>query len=150
MTFLGLFPYRRSIAFSVLICLGFLVTSCSDNKVSQCNKLIKVANGAVSSVQSVTQNAKANNVEAMSKIADAADKAKSDMQGLQIADEKLKDFQTRFIVMYTDTSKATRDLVKAAGDKNATSAQQAFDSLKSATDREAPLVSEVNKYCTTN
>ena len=150
MTFLGLFPYRRSIAFSALICLGFLVTSCTDNKVSQCNKLIKVANGAVSSVQSVTQNAKANNVEAMSKIAEAADKAKADMQGLQLGDEKLKAFQTRFITMYTDTSQATRNLVKAAGDKNAASAQQAFDSLKTATDREAPLVSEVNKYCTTN
>ena len=150
MTFSGLPPCRRSIAFSALICLGFLVTSCTDNKVSQCNKLIKVANGAVSSVQSVTQNATPDNVEAMTKIADAADKAKSDMQGLQLGDEKLKDFQSRFITMYTDTSQATRDLVKAAGAKDAASAQKAFDSLKTATDREAPLVSEVNKYCTTN
>jgi hypothetical protein len=154
MMFAGLPPYRRSIAFSALICLGLLVTSCTDNKVSQCNKLIKVANGAVSSVESVTQNASPNNspdnVEAMTKIAEAADKAKADMQGLQLSDEKLKDFQTRFVSMYTDTSKATRDLVKAAGSKDAASAQKAFDSLKSATDREAPLVSEVNKYCTTN
>jgi hypothetical protein len=150
MTFLGLLPYRRSIAISALVGLGFLVTSCTDNKVSQCNKLIKVANEAVSSVQAVTQNASPDNVEAMTKIAEAADKAKADMQGLQVTDEKLKAFQTRFINMYTETSKATRDLVAAAGAKNAAAAQASFDALKTATDKEAPLVSEVNTYCTTN
>ncbi|MBD3880529.1 hypothetical protein IFO70_02035 [Phormidium tenue FACHB-886] len=150
MTFLGLFSHRRSLALPTLVCLGFLVTSCTDNKVSQCNRLIKVANEAVSSVQTVTQNASPDNVEAMTKIADAADKAKADMQGLQIGDERLKAFQTRFVSMYTDTSKATRDLVAAAGAKDATAAQTAFDALKTATDQEAPLVSEVNTYCTTN
>jgi len=148
MTFLDQ-PLKRAIAVSTLVALSFLV-SCSDNKVSQCNKLIKVANEAVSAVQSVTQTATPDNVAAMSKIAEAADKAKADMQGLQISDEKLKGFQTRFVSMYTDTSKATRDLVAAAGAKDAVAAQKAFDALKTATDQEGPLVNQVNTYCTAN
>ena len=150
MTFLEQSVCKRSIAAITLASLSFLGVSCTDTKVSQCNKLIKVANEAVSSVQSVTQNASPDNVEAMSKIAGAADKAKTDMEGLQLSDEKLKGFQTRFVSMYTDTSKATRDLVTAAGAKDAAAAQKAFDALKTATDKEAPLVSEVNTYCTTN
>jgi hypothetical protein len=141
---------KRAIAVSTLATLSFLAVSCSDNKVSQCNKLIKVANEAVSAVQTVTQNANPDNVEAMSKIAETADTAKSNMQALQLGDGKLKDFQSRFVSMYTDTSKATRDLVAAAGVKDATAAQKAFDSLKTATDKESPLVNEVNTYCTTN
>jgi hypothetical protein len=150
MTFLDQSVCKRSIAAATLVSFSFLAVSCTDNKVSQCNKLIKVANEAVSSVQTVTQNASPDNVEAMSKIAEAADKAKADMQGLQLSDEQLKGFQTRFVSMYTDTSKATRDLVAAAGAKDAASAQKAFDALKTATDKEGPLVSEVNTYCTTN
>ena len=148
MTFL-VQPLKRAIAVSTLAALSFLV-SCSDNKVSQCNKLIKVANEAVSAVQTVTQTATPDNVAAMAKIAEAADKAKSDMQGLSIGDEKLKGFQTRFTSMYTDTSKATRELVAAANSKDAVAAQKAFDALKTATDQENPLVTQVNTYCTAN
>lgn len=142
--------HRGVLNVSTLVALGFLAVSCTDSKVSQCNKLIEVANQAVTEVQSVTQNASPDNVEAMSKIADAADKAKADMQSIKLGDEKLQQFQGRFITMYTDTSKATRDLVTAASAKDADSAQKAFDSLKTATDLEAPLVNEVNTYCTTN
>jgi hypothetical protein len=141
---------KRAIAVSTLATLGFLVVSCSDNKVSQCNKLIKVANEAVSAVETVTQKPDPGNIEAMTKIAETADTAKTNMQALQLGDGKLKDFQGRFVNMYTDTSKATRDLVAAAQVKDAAAAQKAFDSLKTATDKEAPLVNEVNTYCTTN
>jgi hypothetical protein len=101
-------------------------------------------------VQAVTQSATPNpdNVGAMSKIADAADKAKTEMDGLKLNDDKLKNFQTRFTTMYTNTSQATRDLVAAANAKNAEAAQKSFDALKNATDLEAPLVNEVNTYCT--
>jgi protein-disulfide isomerase-like protein with CxxC motif len=69
------------------------------------------------------------------------------MEGLQLTDEQLKDYQTRFITMYTDTNKATRDLVTAAEAKDAQAAQQAFNALQTATSQEGPLVNEVNSYC---
>lgn len=150
MAFFGKPTCKGTLKASSIIALVFLVASCTDNKVSQCNKLIEVANRAVTEVQAVTQTANPNpdNVGAMSKIADAADKAKTDMGDLKVSDDKLKGFQTRFITMYTDTSKATRDLVTAANAKDAESAQKSFNALKTATDQEAPLVNEVNTYCT--
>ena len=138
---------------AVAVAVSVLAVSCSESKTSQCNKLIEVANQAVTQVQSVTQNtdpsnANPNNVQAMSKIADAADQARSQMQALQISDSNLKAFQDRFVAMYTETSQATRELVAAANANNPENAQKSFNALKAATDKEGPLVEEVNRFCT--
>lgn len=138
---------KRVYHLSILVLLGLLVTSCSESKVSQCNKLIGIANRAVSDVKVVSENPKPDSIESMKKIADVANTAKAEMEGLQINDSQLKDYQTRFITMYTDTNKATRDLVSAAEIKDAQAAQQAFEALQSATAQEGPLVNQVNEYC---
>jgi hypothetical protein len=138
---------KRICRVSTLVMVGFLVTSCSENKVSQCSKLIEIANRAVSGVKAVSEQPKPDSIESMNRIADIANSAKAEMEGLQLTDNELKGFQTRFIGMYTDTNQATRDLVAAAEAKDAEAAQQAFDSLQTATSQEGPLVTEVNTYC---
>lgn len=148
-------PVYRFITIVSATAMSLWLASCSESKVSQCNKLIDVANQAVNEVQTVTKSAGSssntsntpNNIAAMGQIADAADKAKNNMSALQLKDKQLQDFQQRFITMYSDTSKATRSLVDAANAKNAEGAQKAFNSLKEATNRESPLVNEVNTYC---
>lgn len=155
------FHLRRRIGYrSTIAAVTFLLVSCSEGKVSQCNQLIGVANQAVSQVQSVTQettaspaaagNATANaagNVAAMTQIATAADRARTDMEALQFNDDRLTEFKSRFIAMYTEIGNATRELVSSANAKNPEAAQRAFNELKAATEKEAPLVDEVNRYC---
>ncbi len=136
-------PIHQILALSIVL----LISSCSDSKVSQCSKLIEIANQAVSGVRTVSENPQPDNIESMNKIADVANKAKAEMTALQLSDPKLEDYQTRFVTMYTDTNQATRDLVKAAEAKDSAAAQQAFDALKTATAQEGPLVNEVNSYC---
>ncbi|WP_088894064.1 hypothetical protein [Leptolyngbya ohadii] len=157
----SLFRLRRGVwQTSTIAALAFLVVGCSEGKVSQCNQLIGVANQAVTQVQSVTQSANpapgapgtsnannANNIEAMTRIATAADQARTEMEGLQFSDERLTQFQSRFVAMYTEIGNATRALVSSAQASNSQGAQQAFDQLKTATEKEAPLVTEVNQYC---
>lgn len=138
---------KRLYRVSALLVLGLVMTSCSETKVSQCSKLIEIANQAVTGVKSVSENPKPDNIDSMNKIADVANTAKAAMQELQLSDPQLKDHQTRFVAMYTDTNKATRDLVAAAQAKDAQAAQQAFEALKTATAQEGPLVNEVNGYC---
>lgn len=138
---------KRICQVSTLVMVGLLVTSCSESKVSQCSKLIEIANRAVSGVKTVSENPKPDSIESMNKIADVANSAKAEMEGLQLTDNELKGYQTRFISMYTDTNKATRDLVAAAEAKDAQAAQQSFDALQTATSQEGPLVTEVNTYC---
>jgi hypothetical protein len=132
---------------SLIMAVGMLTVSCGESKVSQCNKLIEVANKAVSDVQTITASADSQDVSAMAKIADTADQAKASMEALELSDEKLQDFQQKFVSMYTDTSKATRDLVAAVGADNSEGAQQAYTALQTATNQETPLVNEVNGYC---
>jgi hypothetical protein len=138
---------KRVYQVSTLILLSLIMASCSESKVSQCSKLIDIANRAVSGVRAVSENPKPDSIESMNKIADVANSAKTEMEAISLSDAKLKSFQTRFVAMYTDTNKATRALVTAAQNKNAQEAQQAFNSLQSATSQESPLVNEVNSYC---
>lgn len=130
-----------------LVALGLLMASCSENKVSQCNRLIEIANQAVSGVEAVSETRQPDDVESMNRIADIADTAKSQMESLQLSDPQLKEYQTRFVAMYTDTTQATRDLVASVGQKDTDAARTAFDALQTATAQEGPLVNEVNTYC---
>lgn len=138
---------KRIYRVSAVIVMGLAVASCSDTKVSQCSKLIEIANQAVTGVKSVSENPTPDNIASMNKIADVANTAKASMQELQLSDPQLKDYQTRFVSMYTDTNQATRALVSAAEAKDAQAAQQAFEALKTATAQEGPLVNEINGYC---
>lgn len=139
---------KRAVRFSIFVSISALAIGCSESKVAQCNKLIDVANQAVAEMESVTQSSSPQDVEAMEQIANTADQAKAAMEALSLSDQQLRDYQTRFVTMYGDTSEATRELVAAAGEQNPEAAQQAFDSLQEATNREEPLVTEVNTYCT--
>jgi hypothetical protein len=143
---------RRASQILVLILIALVGASCSESKVSQCSKLIDIANRAVTGVKQVsdsglTNTSQPSSIEQMNDIADVANNAKAEMEALQLNDEQLQSYQTRFITMYTDTNQATRDLVSAAEAKDAQAAQQAFNALQTATAQEAPLVTEVNTYC---
>jgi hypothetical protein len=138
---------KRFNQISGLMVLGLLITSCSENKVAQCNQLIEIANQAVSGVRAVSETPKPDSIESMNKIADIANTARSQMEKLQLGDDQLKGFQGQFVTMYTETNQATRDLVTAAEAKDADAAKKAFSALQTATAKEAPLVNSVNTYC---
>lgn len=138
---------KRSFRILSLAVLGLILTSCSESKVSQCNKLIEIANRAVSGVKAVSENPTPGSLESMKKIADVANTAKAQMEALQLSDDQLKTYQTRFITMYQDTNQATRNLVAASEKQDSPAATKAFDELQTATSQEGPLVNEVNSYC---
>lgn len=139
---------QRFSRISVFVMVALLATSCSESKVSQCSKLIDIANQAVLSVKQVSANPNPeSSIKQMNEIADVANKAKAEMEALQIVDDQLKGYQTRFITMYTDTNQATRDLVATAEAKDVQAARAAFTALQEATAQEEPLVNAVNEYC---
>jgi hypothetical protein len=138
---------QRGIVISVFAILSALIASCGESKVSQCNKLIDVANKAVSDVQAITASANPQDVTAMTRIAETADQARGSMEALELADDQLETFRQQFVTMYTETSQATRDLVTAVNAKNSQNAETAYNALQTATDKETPLVTEVNTYC---
>ena len=138
---------QRGTVISVIAILGVFTASCGESKVSQCNKLIDVANKAVADVQAITTSANPQDVTAMTRIAETADQARGSMEALELADDQLETFRQQFVTMYSETSQATRDLVTAVNANNSQNAETAYNALQTATDKETPLVNEVNTYC---
>jgi hypothetical protein len=138
---------KPTIAVAGVAAVAIGVIGCSGNKVAQCNRMIEVANQTANQVRAVTQNTSPQNVEAMTKIADTTDQAAAEMQSVEVTDEQLQTYKDRFITMYANTSKATRELVTAIDAKNGEAAEQSYTALQTATSQEGALVTEVNNYC---
>ena len=141
------FPARYFVLVPLTATISLLTVSCSESKVSQCNKIIKVANEAVSQAKTVTNGGQASDPKAMLQAADAMEKASKAMEAINVKDAKLKDYQTGFIKMYRDTSKATREFVGAFEKKNRPAAETALTNLQQATTPEKQLVADINTYC---
>jgi selenophosphate synthetase-related protein len=144
------FPKRYFVLLPLTAAISLSTVSCSESKVSQCNKIIKVANEAVKEAKSVTNGGQASDPKAMLKAANAMEKASIEMKAINLRDQKLKDYQAGFISMYSDTSKATRDFVAAFEKKDRRSAEAALTNLQQATTPEKQLVADINSYCSGN
>ncbi len=142
------FPMRYFVLVPLTVTLSLITVSCSESKVAQCNKLIKVTNEVVSQTKSVTNGNQAINLKATLKAADAMEKASQEMQAIKVSDKNLQGYQSRFTNMYRDTSQATRDFVAAFEKKDRAAAETALQKLQKATTPEKQLVDEINKYCT--
>lgn len=141
------FPKRYLVLFSLTTAISLLTASCSESKISQCNRIIKIANDAVSQAKTVTNGGQASDPKAMLQAAEAMDNASKQMTDIPVNDLKLKDYQTGFVKMYRDTSKATRDFVKAFEKKDRPAAERALTALQQATTPEKQLVADINTYC---
>jgi molybdenum-dependent DNA-binding transcriptional regulator ModE len=142
------FPTRYFVLLPLTVALSLLTASCSESKISQCNKIIEVANKAVNETKSITNGTQQINPKATLKAADAMEKASKEMESIRVSDQKLQDYQSRFIKMYREMSKATRDFVAAYEKKNRPAAEGAVAELKKATAPEKQLVDDINIYCT--
>ena len=141
------FPKRYFVLLPLAAVISLLTVSCTESKVSQCNKIIQVANTAVSEAKAVTNGGQASDPKAMLKAADAMEKASQEMKAIEVKDEKLQDYKAGFINMYRDTSNATRDFITAFEKKNRPAAETALTNLQQATVPEKQLVADINTYC---
>ncbi|HEY9727768.1 MAG TPA: hypothetical protein V6D50_15065 [Chroococcales cyanobacterium] len=138
---------RYFVIVPMMAAVSLLTVSCTESKISQCQKIIDVANQAVNETKSLTNNGQTSDTTAMLKAADAMEKASKDMNAIDIKDEKLKNYQTGYVSMYRDTSKATRDFVTAFKKKNRPAAETALTNLQRATASEPQLANGLNGYC---
>lgn len=147
MSFPSQSPYPFMIKASVAAVLGLWLVGCSENRSSQCVKLIGVANQAVNSIEAVTTPSSADSIDALRKIAVVAEDTNKAMKELKLTDGKLLGFRDRFTAMYEATSAATQSLIQSSSVKDTAASQKAYEDLKASTSQESPLVDEVNQYC---
>jgi oligoendopeptidase F len=141
------FPMRYFLIVPLTTAVSFLAIGCTESKVSQCNKIIQIANEAVSEAKSVTNGGQSSDPQAMLEAATAMEKASQDMASINVRDETLQDYQAGFVNMYQDTSQATRDFVTAFEKKDRSAAEAALTNLQQATTPEQQLVEDINTYC---
>ncbi|MBD2436034.1 hypothetical protein [Nostoc sp. FACHB-110] len=142
----GLFKQTAMLSMTAMI--AFLFTGCGESKVAQCNKIIKVANQAVSLSQEFSKNPqREKGSKALTEVASKIDTITNEMKALVIKDEKLQGFQGRFLKLYQDTSKGLRDTAAAIDKKNLKAANASLATLSKSSSDESAIVSEINGYC---
>ncbi len=139
--------HRRAALLSTFTAVSFLVVGCGESKVTQCNKISAVVNRAATETQSIGKSNNPDKIAELSKAANTVDQYAKELEGVQVKDDKLKGLQARFVKMYKDTSKSSRDLVAAAKVKNVPAVKTSLQSLQTATSQETTLVGEFNQYC---
>lgn len=137
--------YRVIVPMTVAI--SFLTVSCGESKVSQCQKIINVANQASTEAKVLTKGGQPIDPDAMVKAADTMDKAAQAMETIKLSDNKLKEYQTGFSKMYRDTSTAMRGLVEPLKNKDRQKVFATLKTLRQAIVPEPQLVSGLNTYC---
>ncbi|MBD2494730.1 hypothetical protein [Nostoc sp. FACHB-280] len=139
---------KRTLILSSTAAIAVTFTGCGESKVAQCNKIIKVANQAVTLSQEFSKNPqREKGSKALTEVAGKIDTYANEMKALEIKDEKLQGFQGRFIKLYQDTSKGLRDTAAAVDKKNLKAANASLASLKKSGSEEGAIVTEINSYC---
>ncbi|MBU7585740.1 MAG: hypothetical protein KAF91_23145 [Nostoc sp. TH1S01] len=139
---------KKTVMLSATAAIAVIFTGCGESKVAQCNKIIKVANQAVTLSQEFSKNPqREKGSKSLTEVAGKIDTFANEMKALEIKDEKLQGFQGRFIKLYQDTSKGLRDTAAAIDKKNLKAANASLASLKKSGSDEGAIVNEINTYC---
>ncbi|MBD1913709.1 MULTISPECIES: hypothetical protein [unclassified Leptolyngbya] len=137
----------RQSQWAIAVFCTLLAVGCSDNRAAQCNRLTEVTNKTVGEVQTIVSAGNQPNAEALERVAGSFDRGRQEMAAISLSDEELESFQQRFVDLYGDVSTSARTLAEALNAQDFTAAQKARSEFQSATEREAPLVQDVNAYC---
>ncbi|AVH71405.1 hypothetical protein NLP_2772 [Nostoc sp. 'Lobaria pulmonaria (5183) cyanobiont'] len=150
--------HKYTVLAPVSLSIALCITSCSDNKVSQCQRLIRVVNAGTSLIDKNKGSQVITSIQ-LSKDLDFVTKSIGE---LKLTDPKLKEFQSDFVKIFQNLSQAIAKAGKALGATKTAEASESgrekiqkaraeIDSaLTTATDigkQSDTLVNQMNKYC---
>ena len=150
--------HKYTVLAPVSLSIALCVTSCSDNKVSQCQRLIRVVNAGTSLIDKNKGTQVITSIQ-LSKDLDFVTKSIGE---LKLTDPKLKEFQGDFVKIFQNLSQAIAKAGRALGATKTAEASESgrekiqkaraeIDSaLTTATDigkQSDTLVNQMNKYC---
>ncbi|HLO89098.1 MAG TPA: hypothetical protein VK203_29390 [Nostocaceae cyanobacterium] len=141
--------FKQSIILSSTAAIALLFAGCGESKVAQCNKITKVANQAAQVSQQEGKNAQTKKDSAsFKKFASKIDEITTELKAIEVKDEKLQGFQTRFVTVYQDLSQGLKDTAVAIDKKNAKAINSILTKMQKTSNDETSLVKEINSYCT--
>jgi uncharacterized membrane protein len=143
-------PHRSIALLGAFAVVSTLLASCGEGKVTQCNKLIGLANQATDEIKGLQQgggDSADEKKKQLEKIANSLDSYTKKAEGLSIQDEQLKAFQKQLITLYQQTRDNSRDLLTAVNTKDAKATNAALSKLIQGGGTEQSLIRSVNTYC---
>ncbi|MGH1397440.1 MAG: hypothetical protein ACRAVC_25890 [Trichormus sp.] len=139
---------KRTATLSLVGAIALLFAGCSESKVAQCNKIIKVANQAATLSQQFGKDPKSGKgFQALTELATKIGEISTQMKVVEVKDEKLKGFQERFLTLYQDISKGLNDTAVAIDKKNIRDTNLFLVNLRKSSAEESTIVREINSYC---
>jgi hypothetical protein len=129
------------------ISLNFLLVSCAETKVSQCQKIILITQKIVQESQN---NRQTKDIKQALKFADVFEEAGQQMKQLKIEDEQLAKYQLGFAEIYQGNADTTRQFVSALNNKDITTARLMKQQVQQLGKKEQELGNQMNTYCQEN
>ena len=142
---------RQSKIFTIASLLAWLIIGCENQKYTQCQEIIAIANKATNQVQKIVDDSSDKEVtfKTWLKAADMMTIAATEIEALPIKDPQLIDYQGNLANIFRVYSQATYDAVKARENKNLSALKIASDNAQKAGKSNQDLVAKINSYCTT-
>ena len=137
------FPSNHKVMIPATVAIGFIVASCGETKITQCNKLNQVINQA----DVATKTAKTGKPAALKRSASELEKVVLQLKAVEVEDEKLQSLQASFVTLHTDISKSFRKMAVAIEKQNPDAIESSLKFLKQARKQDTALVKEINTYC---
>lgn len=141
------------LSYSVIFCLGILVSSlavsCGETKYAQCEQIIQIANGVVNEKTKLIDTSDSTKIESKTwlQAARMIYQAAQKLEGVNLQDPKLIEYQSDLAQVYRIYSQATYDAVQAWESKNLQALQVAHTDAEKAGQWEEKLGKIINNYC---
>jgi predicted nucleic acid-binding Zn-ribbon protein len=131
---------RRNALYVATLSLGIILYGCGESKISQCNKVVTIANktNALTAPKDIT---------GFRTFAESIDQIRTEVQAIAVQDSKLKELQTQLLGVYGDASQALKGQVKATEAKDANAMTKAKQDLEAASTKESEVVDQINALC---
>ena len=134
------FRARSALFSATALSIGLLLYGCGENKISQCNKVVTVAN----KTKALTVP---KDITGFVQLSENIDQIRIEVQEIAVQDPKLKELQTQLSGMYGDISTALKAQAKASEAKDSNALTKAKQELDTAAGKEGELVDRINALC---
>lgn len=132
---------------SIIMLLSFGLASCTETKLSQCQKIILITQKMAEESES---NRQTTDVKKVLQVADTFEETAQQMQQLKIEDKKLAEYKTGFAEIYQGNADTTRQFVAALNNQDISTARLMQQRVQQLGKKEQQLGSEMNRYCQEN
>lgn len=128
-----------SLLLFVILVVG--IVSCSETKVSQCSRMNRVVN-------KISALATPKDSPQWLQLSSQISAIGAELKGLTLQDPVLVNAQQRLVELTNDASRSALDLGKALQTQNNKERNQAITKIEQLLKKEAPIIDEINQYCT--